>query len=313
MRIAFLGNFGVDYSSESHHAKSLEALGHEVVRLQEPKTTASVIGAEGSAADLFVWVHTHGWETPGIADALKTIRAADVPIVTYHLDLYMPIPQRWEQYRANPYMQSLDHFFTVDPKMADWLNNHTPTRGHYLQAGVFGEECYLSDKPSSYANDVVFVGSRGYHDCWPYRPQLIDWLRTTYGARFTHVGGDGDTGTIRGHELNAVYANSKVAVGDTLSPDFDYPGYWSDRVYETLGRGGMLIHPYIKGMEQHFTAGEHLLYYDFGDFDQLRVKIDDALERPGLRTNIRLAGHEHVRDNHTYKHRWQHILDVVFK
>ena len=34
-KITFLGNFRVDYTSESHHAKTLESLGHEVVRLQE--------------------------------------------------------------------------------------------------------------------------------------------------------------------------------------------------------------------------------------------------------------------------------------
>jgi hypothetical protein len=312
MRLTFLGNFGVDYSSESHHAKSLESLGHTVTRLQEPKTSASRIAEAGAASDAFIWVHTHGWDTPGIADAIATIKAAGVPVVAYHLDLYMPIPQRWKQYQNDPYMRHVDHFFTVDPAMARWLNENTAVKGHYLPAGVFREECYISDQPSKYANDVVFVGSFGYHDCWTYRPQLIKWLRKTYGPRFTHVGGDGDTGTVRGHALNALYENSKVAVGDTLCPNFDYPGYWSDRAYESLGRSGaFLIHPYIKGMEQHFTAGEHLLYYQYGDFDELRTKIDDALDRPQMRDTIRRAGFEHVKANHTYAHRWQHILETV--
>lgn len=312
MRIAFLGNFNVDYSSESHHAKSLEALGHEVVRMQEPKVSTDALLESALQSDMFVWVHTHGWDTPGISDALDILRGHGIPVVAYHLDLYMPLPQRWQQYQDDPYMRQLDHFFTVDPAMAAWLNTNTDVTGHYLPAGVFGEECYLSDKRSQHGNDVIFVGSRGYHASWPYRPQLIDWLRETYGSRFTHVGGDGDTGTIRGHELNAVYASSKVAVGDTLCPDFNYPGYWSDRVYETLGRGGFLIHPFIEGMQEHFTAGEDLLFYDFGNFDQLRRKIDDALERPGMRYRIRRSGHDHVKANHTYAHRWQTILEAVF-
>jgi hypothetical protein len=39
--IVFLGNFEVPYSSENHHAKSLESLGHTVEKMQEKKATSS--------------------------------------------------------------------------------------------------------------------------------------------------------------------------------------------------------------------------------------------------------------------------------
>lgn len=310
MRIAFYGNFGVSYSSETHHAASLESLGHDVVRLQEPKCAASQIIAEAKNSDMFVWIHTHGWDTPGMAKALREIKAAGVPVVAYHLDLYMGL-KRWQQYEGDPYMRDIDHFFTVDRLMADWLNANTPVRGHYLPPGVFGPECYMAE-PDGFGNDVIFVGSKGYHPEWPYRPKLIDWLRDTYGPRFTHVGGDGDTGTIRGAELNRFYASSKVVVGDTLCLNFDYPDYWSDRCPETLGRGGFLIHPAIRGMENYFTGGEHLAYYQFGDFDKLKFLIDYYLDHDAERETIRHAGHEHVKNTATYAHRWAEILDTVF-
>jgi hypothetical protein len=41
--IVFLGNFEVPYSSENHHAKSLESLGHTVQKLQEKKITSEKI------------------------------------------------------------------------------------------------------------------------------------------------------------------------------------------------------------------------------------------------------------------------------
>ena len=158
--------------------------------------------------------------------------------------------------------------------------------------------------------DVIFVGSRGYHPEWSYRPKLIDWLRATYGERFKHFGGDG-LGVVREEKLNQLYADSKVAVGDSLCINFDYPYYWSDRVYETLGRGGFMIHPYIQGMGDHFENGKHLVFYDFNNFEQLKGLIDYYLEHPEEREAIRLAGHEHVKANHTYKNRWQHIIEVV--
>lgn len=310
MKIVFLGNFQVAYTSETHHKKSLEALGHEVLSLQETQAGGELVLGEAKKADMFVWVHTHGWQTPGLPmrEVLNQLRAAGIPSVTYHLDLWLGLERQKDVTKDDVY-NHIDHFFTVDPKMAEWFNANTKVRGHYLQAGVFHEECYISSSPTVF-QDVVFVGSKGYHPEWPYRPLLIDWLRTSYRERFTHVGGDG-IGVYRGDPLNALYAGAKVVVGDSLSIGFDYPGYWSDRVYETIGRGGFIIHPFIEGMQEHFEDKKHLGFYKFGDFPQLKSLIDYYLEHSEERESIRLAGHEHVKANHTYKQRWEHILKEV--
>ena len=310
MRVTFLGNFQVPYSSETHHAASLESLGHHVVRLQEPEATVDNILTEALNSDMFVWVHTHGWNTPGIELVLARLREERIPTVTYHLDLWMGL-ERQRDMRSGPYWD-IDHFFTVDKLMADWLNENTPVKGHFLPAGVFDKECYISAEPSPHANDVIFVGSRRYHPEWLWRPQLIDWLRETYGTRFTHIGGDGDTGTLRGDELNRAYANSKVAVGDTLCLGFTYPYYASDRLFEAPGRGGFQIFPRIHGLQEWFTDGETIRLFDYGDFDQLKILIDYYLANDAEREQIRVAGHEHVIDHHTYRQRWAAIIKTVF-
>ena len=310
MRVTFLGNFQVPYSSETHHAASLESLGHHVVRLQEPEATVDNILTEALNSDMFVWVHTHGWNTPGIELVLARLREERIPTVTYHLDLWMGL-ERQRDMRSGPYWD-IDHFFTVDKLMADWLNENTPVKGHFLHAGVFDKECYISAEPSPHANDVIFVGSRRYHPEWLWRPQLIDWLRETYGTRFTHIGGDGDTGTLRGDELNRAYANSKVAVGDTLCLGFTYPYYASDRLFEAPGRGGFQIFPRIHGLQEWFTDGETIRLFDYGDFDQLKILIDYYLANDAEREQIRVAGHEHVVDHHTYRQRWAAIIKTVF-
>ena len=307
MRIAFLGNFAVPYSSETHHARSLETLGHEVIRLQEPSTAVSVITEQALRADAFVWIHTHGWDTPGIDFALRAIKNAGIPTLTYHLDLWWGL-QRQKDVRSSPYWD-LDHFFTVDKKMADWLTDNTPVKGHYLPAAVFDEECFISTAPSPFANDVIFVGSRGYHPEWPWRPKLIDWLRDTYGPRFTHIGGDGDSGTLRGPALNAAYSGSKVAVGDTLCLGFDYPWYASDRLFEAPGRGGFQIFPRIKGIPELFDGT--MMFFDFGDFDGLKDLIDYYLEHDQGREALRTMCHEHVKKHHTYVQRWETILETI--
>lgn len=313
LKVCFYGNWGVSYTSESHHAASLEDLGCTVTRLQEPKCTADQLLAEASQADLFVWIHTHGWDTPGIEDVLFQLDKRGIPSIAYHLDAFLQIPDRWVKYQDHPTMRLLTHYFTVDQCLADWLNEQTSVQGHYLPPGVFGRECYISDQPSPYANDVLFCGSYGYHNSYPMRPKLIDWLRDTYGPRFTHLGGGSKAGTIRGDELNRAYANSKVVVGDSYITDPNYPGkYWSDRVPESLGRGAFLLTPWVYGLDEHFTAGEHLDTYEHGNFDDLKVMIDYYIEHDSAREQMRLSGHEHAKATCTYKVRWQQILDTVF-
>lgn len=306
-KIVFLGNFRVDYSSESHHAKTLESMGHEVIRMQESHASSQDILTEASKADLFIWIHTHGWRTPGrfsMEEVLKVLADYNIPSMTYHLDLWFGL-QRQKDLNENPVYKNIQHFFTVDKKMADWFNEKTKVKGHYLSAGVFDQECIL--KSSHMYRDVVFVGSKKYHPEWQYRPQLINWLGNTYKERFEHYGSGGNP-SIRGMELNKLYWGSKVVVGDTLCIDFKYPDYWSDRVYETMGRGGFIIHPYVSGMEREFEDKKHLVFYEYGNFDQLKELIDYYIEHDKEREQIRLAGHQLVKEKYTYKNRWEHIL-----
>lgn len=311
-KIAFLGNFDVDFSSENHYAKTLEKLGYEVVRLQEPVTTTDRLLFVASQCDILLWVHTHDCEMNGnisIEDVLTKLKEKNIPTVAYHLDLYMGI-KRWNSYFNHPYFK-VEYFFTVDKLMADWLNEHTQTKGIYLPAGVFEPECYLAEPKDEYKYDVIFVGSKQYHPEWQYRQELINRLQAKYGSRFGHFGKDGIK-ALRGDELNKLYASAKVAVGDTLCLGFDYPYYWSDRVYETTGRGGMIIHPYVKGLEDEFVENEEIMFYKYNNFYELFDKIDYLLEHNEKREQIRLNGFKRTSKTHTYTNRLQTILDTVF-
>lgn len=306
-KIVFLGNFRVDYTSESHHAKTLQSLGHSVIKMQESEATSDDIYKEALKSDLFIWVHTHGWRTPGthkMENVLKFLKQKGIITMTYHLDLWFGL-QRQKDLNTYPVYKHIGHFFTVDSQMADWFNNNTAVKGHYLPAGVYDKECYIES--AKLKNDVIFVGSKKYHPEWQYRPQLIDWLSSTYKNRFSHYG-NGGIKSLRGEELNTLYASSKVVVGDTLCIDFKYPNYWSDRVYETMGRGGFIIHPYISGMEKEFEDKKHLIFYEYGNMKQLKELIDYYLEHDNERETIRKAGHELVKTSYTYKNRWQQAL-----
>jgi glycosyltransferase involved in cell wall biosynthesis len=314
-KIVFLGNFNVDFTTETHHAKSLESLGHTVIRLQEGTATGNQVMVQARNADLFVWVHTHKWTTGGTMNmkmVLKELRRIGVPSISYHLDLWFGLRRQIDLERS-PVYQDIEYFFTVDKLMADWFNEKTRVKGVFLPAAVFGEEAYIhSDYDKQrFDHDVIFVGSKAYHPEWQYRPKLINFLKETYGKRFTHVGPDGDTGGLRGDKLNEMYVRSKIAVGDTLNIDFKYPHYSSDRLFESTGRGAFTIYPRIEGITDWYEDGKEIVYYEHGNLDDLKEKINYYLVHDEEREAIRLAGHERAKTEHTYVHRWQTILDKL--
>jgi len=276
--------------------------------MQEGQATGEEILAKGTVSDLLVVVHTHGWETPGLplAEVLQMLKGV-TKTMTYHLDLWLGL-ERQKDLDNDPFYKLIDHFFATDKLMADWFNDNTAVKGHYIPAGVYHRECFSFNIPK--IRDIIFTGSKGYHPEWPWRPQLINWLHDTYGTGFKHYGNDGIQ-VVRGLALNELYASTKITIGDTLCINYDYPDYFSDRLFEATGRGAFVIFPYIKGIENYFKLGEEIITFRFGDFEDLKTKIDYYLEHDEEREKIRKAGFERTKKDHTYIKRWEEILNTI--
>lgn len=313
MKILFLGNFEAEYSSENYYKRTLEKMGHNVIPVQEGHANYSALyeASNSLEVDLFFWVKTHGWQTPGIEDFLKDYRFAGGVSFAYHLDLYMGL-QREPMLYTDPFF-TVDHFFTVDKLMADWLNANTSCSGHYLPAGVFEDDCFLAaPNRDRYPHDIVFTGSTNYHPEYSYRNKLVNWLSTTYGDKFAHYG-PGGLPSVRGPELNTLYASAKIVIGDTLCKDFKYPWYFSDRAFEVPGRGGFMIFPRIEGIDTMYAAGRDIVLYNYNayHFDDLQYKIDLYLQDDIEWERIRRSGFERVKKEHTYTKRFETILKIL--
>lgn len=313
MRIAYVGNFEHSWCSEVHVAASFETLGHTVHRVQENRieTFAQALGDIGMENDLVLYQRT--WGFPGAAAAWEHYATNDIPTATFSLDLYANISRRQMVVDGDP-MFKTKYLFSADgsPEAQAFFEAHG-VQHFWIKPGMYDKEAYLAEPDPAYNQFAVgFVGSSGgeyYHREWPWRTELLDFLRRVYNDKFIKVGHPDNV--VRGSELNVLYASVPVFVGDTLCPGFNYPNYFSDRAYETLGRGGFLIHPHVPGLEAEFEDFTHLLFYEYGDFDGIRDRIQWAVDHPAEREKIRLAGHEYVKNNCTYVHRMREMLAIV--
>lgn len=309
--VVYVGNFTRPWCTEVHVAATLEQLGHRVVRLQENEVDwdrLPAIVAE-AAADLWLWTRT--WPVPHDAclAAIAEIRAAGVPSVFYHLDRWWGL-ERESQIHTEPFFR-LDLVISPDDQTEKWAAagvNHL-----WMPPAVYAAECGpVAANPRRWPYDVVYVGSYPYpHRSWAaYRHELVSRLRRCYGRRFGLLPRRGQA--IRGRDLQELYATAKVVVGDSCLVG-EPRRYISDRVPETVGRGGLLIHPAVAGVTDGtlYTDREHLVTYPLGDFDEMLRLVDHYLKHDTERETIRAAGRAHVAAHHTYAHRMGAVLAAV--
>jgi hypothetical protein len=300
----YCGNFRPSFSTESHVLASLEELGHEVVALQEDEidTDQTLAVVKATNADLMMWTRT--WNLKG--DAFKMLRELPCPSVAFHLDLYAGL-KRDGGIDREPWWKC-KYVFSADGGSDAFFKEHGVNH-FWSPPGVFGQECYAANPDPTQGNEICFTGSfRGYHSEWKYREQLIEWLMETYGSRFSLYE---HSSRMRGHPLNVLYASSKVVIGDSLNLGFCHEKYWSDRTHEVPGRFGMLITGYVKPLEDFYVPDKEMVFYKYGDFDELKSKIDYYLSHDEEREVIRLAGHERTKRDHTYKKRLERVLQIV--
>lgn len=313
MKIAYRSNGRPAHSTENDVAAAFRMLGHEVAMLQEDTTPWSQTRrfCERFRPDLFLWTRTWMPEPYDRGHAfLAWLHAEGIPSASYHLDLYVGLDREQQILDGDPFWKT-DIVFTADGSHEEWFAAHGINH-RWLPAAINAESCYRASADRGiYRQPVVFVGSwQGYHPEHPWRQQLVMGLRRHYGPAIFGLYPRGRS--VRQHQLNVLYASATVVVGDTLR----LPGchdFWSDRLYETCGRGGFLLYPFVEGIGAHVVDGEHVVLYEPDDgLDRLVEVIDFWLHRPDAeRETIRQAAYEHVKANHTYTHRVGQMLDTL--
>lgn len=310
MKVAQIGNFDPPHSTENELRKALDANGHEVYTHQEGSVDAWKNLVDTVAdRDFVVWTRTAS-ELNKIPvqlqdEMVQAARRASVPVVGYHLDIWFGL-KRAKEVRNVPYFNMVDFMCTADGGHQNEFERAGVTH-RWFPPGVSEFECGTGNRVNEFKAPLGFVGNwdGSYHKEWEHRFQLVNFLKGE-GCKFWPQPGKH---AVRGPALRDLYASVDVCVGDACLVG---PGwYWSDRVPETLGRGGVLIHPRVQGMEDHFTYGEHLEVWDIGDWEGLRSKIAELQNDPARRAEMSGAAIDHVRENHTYTVRMRQLVEML--
>lgn len=322
-RVAVIGNHSVAFTTETYLARAFEENGCDVVRVSQDDAFAmdwSDLANHLITADLDLTVYTRTHNRTALPwDYTETwahLAGAGVTTASFHLDRF------WDLEREHLITDddrdplfTTEHVFTADGGNDDrW--SAAQVNHHWLPPAVdrYEAEEMRGTPIHRYNYDVIFVGSsdRTYHQQYPARGELLAHLRETYGSRFAHFGHGGDHPVVRQQDLNDVYASAKIVVGDSCFAN-DRTGrrstnYWSDRIPETLGRGGFLLHPFVPGVRREYGAS--LATYTPGDWDDLDAQIGAYLANPGDRYGMVEQGRARVLKAHTYTHRAATILQT---
>lgn len=318
-RLLYIGNFRPSHSTENHVAATFRSLGWDVAQAQQDELSGraawAALSTRAREADLVLYTKTHRWGLDAnMARTLwATLSRLEIPTASLHLDLYWGIPEREVLFRDDP-LFTVRHVFTADGDPHPW--DRYGIRHRWLRAGVFADEAFPGAPDEKWSRyKVAFIGSSvGYHRQWPYRERMLAALGSWFGDDLLVYPRRGQS-ALRGWALNDLYASVPVIVGDTMSFAKEKARYWSDRVYETLGRGGYLIMPRIDELQRELAEVPSVEWYEWGDFDELIRKVQNAVDaiqwRPSARASAVDEGSRWIRHNATYTHRVVQMLDAL--
>src|SRR3990167_5485464 len=311
MRIVYLGNF--NSPNAEYISKSLEDLGHEVFRRHEDNTTVEqlleliknkdlLMTEEARLKGDYIYGDWQRGEKDHCSGGMKLVmdKILTIPWLT---NVFWAIEERHHLIKENPIFKAKTVFTTDGGRQKEWAEagvNHVCVR-----QGIYDKEAYMADIGNIRKKRVGFVGEDNQR-FWSYRTELISFLRSTYQARFQWIGGGSSNGVIYGKNLNDFIATIEVMIGDSVYS----PYYWSNRVYEMIGRGAFLIMPDIPGLREEFPD---IVTYKFGDFKNLEEVIACHLDNPETRESNKVVNFEYCKANYTYKDRLKVILDYATK
>ncbi len=230
---------------------------------------------------------------PGV---LQHISASSIKTVLYYEDMSSEISPSLIQMG-----KQVDFFLATNKGLID----------EYRQAGV--------------VNPIYFVGACDRYDHRPRKPLLPIWKSDiafigrarpnetrvsltrklskqfnvkVYGKSWGEFEIKATLKTVTPRSYGLICAGAKILLGADITSEVE--GYWSNRLWLTLGCGGFFLTQYVKGMEKYFENKKHLVWYN--NEQECLTLATEYLARPRERRRIAREGYRLVHEHHTFHH-----------
>ena len=285
MKIFFIGKF-TNFYDEEYIARSFEMLGHEVFRMDQRNHPDHIKHyLDEFKPDLVLWTKLGVPQpiiTREICRAYKT--------ACWVFDIYWGYKTREHRLTSHPAFTA-DYVFTTDGGHEQEFKN-AGINHHCVRQGIWKDDCVLLPfQPIKH--EVIFVGSD--NPLFPQRKELVNSIGAEWFGRM-------NTNEVRGMALNELYASTRIVIGDS----YPSPFYWSNRIVETLGRGGFLIHKETEGLTEDYP---YLVTYK--DEEDLKAKIKYYQEHEEERQSIILKNIAWVRKHYTMEKQCEKLLSFI--
>lgn len=323
-RVAVLGNTKSEawWATEQEYLDAWGRAGHLAGAHHEPweEDWRELIALVSDGQyDIVQWTSTRSFRL-SVDESLHwklahACKKAGVPLIGVHLDIWVGFQRQRDL--DDSYFNAVDLMMT-----ADGGNDETwaelGIEHHWLLPAISERWLGLGTPQEKYRSKIAFTGSwdGSYHKEAKHRHELVAWLDKTYGSAvgfWPKRGGE----KLHGRDLNDLYASVDVVVGDSAV----LPGkgrYCSDRIPETLGRGGILLHPYVQGINaQPGDPFGYMATWEAGDWRDLQeminmlLVIDEEFWEGGSRLAARQDAVDRTAASHTYTARCRTIIEVL--
>ncbi len=232
--------------------------------------------------DFYLWVESvHGYFP-------NNIKALGVPTACYLIDSHIHLEKHLE------WSKHFDFVFIAQLEYLQIFREKGNINTFWLPLAA--DENVHSKRSNVKKYDVGFVGSINSAE-HQRRKDLLDKINKVYPVAFKRC---------FDVEMAELFSQSKIVFNNSIRNDLNM------RVFETLSIGSMLLTDKTKGTGQEimFKDGEDLVTYED---EEIEEKVKYYIEHDSEREKIAQRGNRISRNAHTYFHRTEELLDVVFE
>lgn len=299
MKIVYIAKHNSGHNDdEGAIAYALKSLGHEVVCVQENQGYTAV---DHKDTELFLF---HKWDDVSALESLEGKDHRGIKVFWY-FDLVEWTARELRSRDArrinwmNRITPMVDLGFCTD---GDWVRKDKTGKLHWLMQG-FDERLTHTTEFNPNPDppyDLFFPGN--VRNAGRARKDWFNAVSARYGDKFRHAVG------AFGKDLADEVNNCKIVVAP-ISPVKDY--YWSNRIFNVLGLGGLLVHPGCAGLYKFYTTGSQ--YHPYKSLDDFFFACDYwlSLDRRDDALAVRENARQYTLTRHTYRHRCVRLLNTV--